>query len=222
MTRHRPSGNRRRAGGELRPRPQCPPGGHAPRRSSRCSRPPRSGHAHPGRGFPRLRPTPAPPPPAAPLPLRKCPRTRKRVSGAPGPRVRAVPGISRAPRLRPTPSFSPGPESLPTSQTRSRAAGPGRPETRDARSSAAGFESHPFPDPRPSRSDLPACGLFTGSRPDPRCVRSPLATCALALCASRSRPGLRALPRLRESADPRLLQKRPGPAAGSPPRSPPQ
>ena len=118
-------------------------------------------------------------------------------------------------------SFSPGPESLPTSQTRSRAAGPGRPETRDARSSAAGFESHPFPDPRPSRSDLPACGLFTGSRPDPRCVRSPLATCALALCASRSRPGLRALPRLRESADPRLLQKRPGPAAGSPPRSPP-
>lgn len=68
---------------------------------------------------------------------------------------------------------------------------------------------------------VPAFGLFTGSRPDPRCVRAPLATCALALGASRSRPGLRALPRLRESADPRLLQKRPGPAAGSPPRPPP-
>ena len=104
--------------------------------------------------------------------------------------------------------FAPSP--IPAT-TRPRAAGPGVPDTREARSSAAGFESHPFPDPRPSWSDLPACGLFTGSRPDPRRVRSPLATCALALCASRGRTGLRALRRLQESADPRLLQKRPGP-----------
>lgn len=137
-------------------------------------------------------------------------------------RVSVVLGASRAPRPRPTPSFTPGPESLPTSQTRSRAAGPETPEIRDAGSSAAGFESHPFPDPGPFRSGLPAYGVFTGSRPEPRRVRSPLATCALALCAPRGRPGLRSLPRPRESSAPRLLQKRPGPAARSPPRSPPQ
>ena len=118
------------------------------------------GTAQVQKGLPRLRPTPAPPPPTATPPL-----TRKRVSGAQGLWVSAVLGTSRAPRPRPTPSFTPGPESLPTSQTRSRAAGPGLPDTREAGSSAAGFESHPFPDPRPSWSDLPAYGLFTGSRP---------------------------------------------------------
>ncbi|OWK00594.1 ZNF596 [Cervus elaphus hippelaphus] len=65
-----------------------------------------------------------------------------------------------------------GPESLPTSQTRSRAAGLETPETRNAGSSAAGFESHPFPDPGTFRSGLPAYGVFTGSLPEPRRVRS--------------------------------------------------
>ena len=137
-------------------------------------------------------------------------------------RVTVVLGTSRAPRPRPTPSFTPGPESLPTSQTSSRAAGPETPETRDAGSSTTGFEQPPFSDPGPFRSSLPAYGLFTGSRPEPRSVRSPLTTCALALCAPQGRPGLRALPRPRESSAARLLQKRLGPAARSPPRSPPQ
>lgn len=222
MTRHRPSGNRRRARG-------CSGRAHNVHREDTPHAAPAAPAALCAQDTPTLGEAfrgSAPPRPHLPLRPRS-PYVSARGPGSgcregPAPRVSAVLGTSRAPRPRPTPSFTPGPESLPTSQTRSRAAGPGRPETRDARSSAAGFESHPFPDPRPSRSDLPAFGLFTGSRPDPRCVRSPLATCALALGASRSRPGLRALPRLRESADPRLLQKRPGPAAGSPPRSPPQ
>lgn len=154
----------------------CPPGGHAPRRSSRSSRPLRSGHAHPGRGL-RDSAHPGPPPPTAPLPLRKCPRTRKRVSG-PGPPGGAVLGTSRAPRPRPT-FLHAGAESLPTSQTRSRAAGPGRPETRDARSSAAGFESHPFRIRGHPRPTFRPSGSLHGVPPRPTLCQGPLQHCAL-------------------------------------------